>query len=139
MTFSPSAKAGAERTLSTHLLRAESCQTRKPPRCAVSELGERGEKRLRFRKLGKLRRRRKAFERGGEDAVGFERVADRMIELRQRQRRAQLERTRALFAGDCDGRLQIAAGAIWIRWSRSMSGDGSFYFEGNSRLGDVGL
>jgi hypothetical protein len=34
-------------------------------------LGERGEKRLRFRNLGKLRRRRKAFERGGEDYEWF--------------------------------------------------------------------
>jgi hypothetical protein len=69
---------------------------------------------LRFCNLGKLRRRRKAFERGGEDVVGFERAAGRMIELRQRQRRAQLERWRALFAGDGDGRLQIAASAIRV-------------------------
>jgi hypothetical protein len=37
-----------------------------------------------------------------------------LIQPRQRQRRAQLERTRALFAGDGDGRLQITAGAIRV-------------------------
>src|ERR1700688_3443782 len=37
-----------------------------------------------------------------------------MIEFRQRERRAQLERTRALFAGDGDGRFQITAGAIRV-------------------------
>jgi hypothetical protein len=69
-----------------------------------------------FFDLRKFQRRRKAFERGGEDFAGFERAAGRMIELRQRQRRTQLKRTRALFAGDGDGdgRLRIAAGAIRI-------------------------
>ena len=38
----------------------------------------------------------------------------RMIELRQRQCRAQPEHTRALVASDGDGRLQIAAGAIRV-------------------------
>ena len=47
--------------------------------------------------------------------MGFEEEAVRTRELRQRQRRAQLERKRALFAGNGDGRLQIAAGAIWGR------------------------
>ena len=46
-----------------------------------------GEQLLRFCDFGKLGRRREAFERGGEDVVGFERTADRMMELRQRQRR----------------------------------------------------
>ena len=38
----------------------------------------------------------------------------RLIQPRQRRRRAQLERTRALVAGDGDGRFQITAGAIRI-------------------------
>ena len=82
-------------------------------RSSLRRFRECSEKSLSFFDLRKFRRRRKAFERGGEDVVGFERAAGR-IELRQRQRRAQLERTRALFAGYGDGRLQIAAGVVWV-------------------------
>jgi hypothetical protein len=70
------------------------------------------EKSLGFFDLRKFRGRRKTFERGGEDVVRFEGAVGRLIQPRQRQRRAQLHRTRALFAGDGDGRFQITAGAI---------------------------
>ena len=40
---------------------------------------------------------------GGEDVVGFEGAVGRLIQPRQRQRRAQLERTRALFAVSANG------------------------------------
>ena len=40
----------------------------------------------------------------------FEGAVGRLIQPRQRQRRAQLHRTRTLFAGDGDGRFQIRAG-----------------------------
>jgi hypothetical protein len=40
--------------------------------------------------------------------------SSRLVELRQRQRRAQFERTCALFAGDGDRRLQIARGALRV-------------------------
>jgi hypothetical protein len=66
------------------------------------------EERLRLTNLGKFWRRRKAFEGLGKGAVGLERESRRLVELRQRQRRAQFERTCALFAGDGDCRLQIA-------------------------------
>ena len=49
-----------------------------------------------------------------KDVVRFEGAVGRLIQPRQRQRRAQLERTRALFAGDGDGRFQITAGAIRV-------------------------
>ena len=44
----------------------------------------------------------------------FEGAVGRLIQPRQRQRRAQLERPRALFAGDGDGCFQITAGAIRV-------------------------
>jgi hypothetical protein len=53
---------------------------------AVRKLAE---QRLRFGDLGHLRRRRKAFERGGENGVGLSEAAGRLIELRQLQRRLQ--------------------------------------------------
>jgi hypothetical protein len=64
------------------------------PRCAklgsrqvARLLGERGEKRLRFHNLGKLRRRHEAFERRGEHGVG--RTSGRLVKLCQRQRGTQ--------------------------------------------------
>ena len=81
-------------------------------RSSLRRFRECSEKSLGFFDLRKFRGRRKTFERGGEDVVRFEGVVGRLIQPRQRQRRAQLERTRALFAGDGDGRPQIAAGAV---------------------------
>jgi len=48
------------------------------------ELSERGKKRLRFRDLGQFRRRREALHRAGQDVIGLEGTAGRMIQLRQR-------------------------------------------------------
>ena len=53
--------------------------------------------------LWKFWRRRKAFERGRENGVGVGGAAGRLIELRQRQRRAQLEAPRLLLLRDRDG------------------------------------
>ena len=83
-------------------------------RSSLRRFRECSEKSLGFFDLRKFRGRRKTFERGGEDVVRFEGAVGRLIQPRQRQRRAQLERTRALFAGDGDGRFQITAGAIRV-------------------------
>jgi hypothetical protein len=60
-------------------------------------LGERGEKRLRFRNLGKLRRRRKAFERRREDVMGVRGAACGVEMLRQRDRGLEFEGAGALL------------------------------------------
>jgi hypothetical protein len=83
-------------------------------RSSLRRFREYSEKSLGFFDLRKFRGRRKTFERGGEEVVRVEGAVGRLIQPRQRQRRAQLERTRALFAGDGDGRFQITAGAIRI-------------------------
>ena len=49
------------------------------------------EERLRFHDLGKLRRRRKAAERGREDGMGGGGAVCTLIKLRQCQRRAEFE------------------------------------------------
>ena len=59
--------------------------------------------RLRLGDLGHFRRRRKAFERGREDGVGFGGAAGRLVELGERERREQLEASRALVLRDGDG------------------------------------
>ena len=61
-------------------------------------LRKRREQRLRLGDLGHFRGRRKAFERGREDGVGIGGAAGRLIELRQRERRAQFETARRLAA-----------------------------------------
>ena len=66
-------------------------------------LRQRRQQRLRLGDLRHLRRRRKAFERGRENGVGVRGATDRLVELRQRQRRAQLEAARALLFRDGDG------------------------------------
>jgi hypothetical protein len=58
---------------------------------------------LRFRDLGEFRRRREAFERRREDGGRPGGAAARLIKLRQRQRRAQLEAPRLLLLRDGDG------------------------------------
>ena len=83
-------------------------------RSSLRRFRECSEKSLGFFDLRKFRGRRKTFERRSEDVVRFEAPVGRLIKLCQRQRRAQLERTRALFAGDGDGRFQITAGAIRV-------------------------
>ena len=64
---------------------------------------ERRQQRLRLGDLGHFRRRRKAFERRREDGVGLDGAAGRLIELGERQRRAQFEAARALLLRDGDG------------------------------------
>ena len=59
--------------------------------------GECSQQRLRLGDLGHFRRRRKAFERGREDGVGFGGAAGRLIELGERKRRAQTEAARSLL------------------------------------------
>src|SRR5271166_4566109 len=54
--------------------------------------GERREQRLRFGYGWKQRRRRKAFEGGGERVIGFHGSAGRSQKLRQRERGSQAER-----------------------------------------------
>ena len=61
------------------------------------------QQRLRLGDLRHLGRRREAFERGREDGVSIGQTADRLVELGQRQRRAQLEAARALLFCDSDG------------------------------------
>ncbi len=65
--------------------------------------GQRREQRLRLGDLWHFRRRRKAFERGREDGVGFGGAGGRLIELGERKRRAQFETARALLLRDGDG------------------------------------
>ena len=62
-----------------------------------------GEQRLRFLDLRKFRRRRKAFERGREHGMGVGGAIGRLIELRQRERRAQLVAPRLLLLRNGDG------------------------------------
>ena len=69
----------------------------------IVTLGERREQRLRLGDLRHFRRRRKAFERGREDGMGFGGAAGRLIELGERKRRAQFEAARALLLRDRDG------------------------------------
>ena len=70
----------------------------------ISEAGLRQsrEKRLSFRDLGHFRRRSESFERGGENCVPFDGAAGRLVEPRQRQRRAQFETARTLLLRDRD-------------------------------------
>ena len=65
------------------------------------------EQRLRFRYLRKFRRRREAFERGGEHGVGIGGAAGRLVELRQ---------LRAPLAG----RSYARPAAVRRRWRRGM-------------------
>ena len=69
----------------------------------LSVVGERLEQRLRLGDLGKLRRRRKAFQRRPENVVGVDRAAGGLVELGQRQRGAQLEAAGLLLLRDGDG------------------------------------
>ena len=66
-------------------------------------LRQRREQRLRLVDLGHFRRRRKAFEGGREDGVGVGGAGGRLVELGERQRRAQFEAARALLLRDSDG------------------------------------
>jgi hypothetical protein len=69
----------------------------------MSAIAAGSEQRLRFCDFRKLRRRRKAFKRRGEDGVRLGSAADALIKLRQRERRAQLETFCLLLLRDGDG------------------------------------
>src|SRR6516162_4725655 len=73
------------------------------PAPSTSSSRQRGEKRLRFRDLGKFRGRRKALERGREQGVGVLRTARGVIKSSQIESCAQLETARLLLLrdGDC--------------------------------------
>ena len=84
---------------------------REPPfRCereigftALSALRQTLHQRLRLGDLGHFGRRRKTFERAGEDGARFGLPKSRLIKLRERQRGAQAEAARALPFRDGDG------------------------------------
>jgi len=78
-------------------------------------VNERIEKFLCFRNLGKLRRRRKTFERGSKDAVDVEEAVAGLVKFRQRQRRTQLEALRLLLLGNGDGGAEGVLGRRCIR------------------------
>jgi hypothetical protein len=59
-------------------------------------VGGRREQRLSLRDLRHLRRRRETFQRGREHGAGFQWAAGRLIELGERERRAEGEAARAL-------------------------------------------
>ena len=66
-------------------------------------LRQRRQQRLRLGDLRHFRRRRKAFERGREDGVGVGGAGGRLVELGERQRRAQFKTARGLLLRDGDG------------------------------------
>ena len=76
--------------------------------CGLDLLGlrQRREQRLRLGDLRHFGRRRKAFERGREDSVGVGGTAGRLVELGERERRAQAEAACALFLRDRDRGLE---------------------------------
>jgi hypothetical protein len=61
------------------------------------------EQRLRLGDLGHCRGRREAIERGREDGARFDGAGCRLVELRQRKRRAKFKTARALLLRDGDG------------------------------------
>src|SRR5277367_6810087 len=69
----------------------------------------------RLRELRKLPRRRKALERGREDVMRLDRTGGRLIELRERERRAQFEAARPLLSRDGDGELERFLGRGEVR------------------------
>src|SRR5208282_3008244 len=69
-------------------------------------LRERREQRLRLGDLRQVRRRRKAFERGGQRVARLDRAGGRLKELGERERGAQTEAPRALLLRDGDGGLE---------------------------------
>ena len=64
------------------------------------------QQRLRLGDLRHFGRRRKAFERGREDRLSIDQTAGRLVELRERQRRAQTPTARALLLCDGEGGLE---------------------------------
>src|SRR5262249_8206529 len=65
-------------------------QTRMSPARSIGSGGQRGEKRLRFRDLGKFRGRRKALERSREHGMSVGGAVRLVIRARHGERRAEL-------------------------------------------------
>src|SRR5262249_38325335 len=80
-------------------------------------IGQGGEQRLRFGYLGEFQGRRKAFERRCEHSVRLASAAGRLIKLRQRQRRLQLEALRRLLLRDGDGGEEGFFSPPRVRWT----------------------
>ena len=72
---------------------------------------DRHQQSLRLGDLGHLGRRRKTFERGGEDGVGVGGATGRLAELGQRQPGLQAEAAGALLARDREGSMIGVLGA----------------------------
>ena len=66
-------------------------------------LGQCRDQRLRLGDLRHFQRRRKAFERRREGSVGVGGAVGRLVELGERERRAQFEAARSLLPRDSDG------------------------------------
>jgi hypothetical protein len=85
------------------------------PRPPEAELRQTLQQRLRLCELRHLRRRGKAFERGREDGVRFNRLAGRSEEFGECKRRLQAETAGALLSGDVDGGPEGLLGGGGIR------------------------
>src|SRR5215467_1944354 len=75
-----------------------------------------GEKHLRFRGLGKFRRRRKAFECRSENGVRVGGTVRALIKPRERQRGAQLETFRLLLLRDGNSSEKRLLRRPHVRW-----------------------
>src|SRR5215469_15299908 len=82
---------------------------------SIGSRRQRAKKRLRFRDLGKFWARRKAVQRRREQGMSIGGSVRRVIELRQRERRAQLETARLLLLRDGDCREERILGRGRIR------------------------
>src|SRR6516162_6243202 len=98
--FSARAESGltgvASGTTAVRAIAAIAWGARNRLHCPKRPLSQTLHQRLRLGDLGHFRRCRKAFERGREDGVGFSGAAGRLAELGERERREQLEASRAL-------------------------------------------
>ena len=83
-------------------LQMKSALTRSDVGLYLFSLSKRPEQSLRLGDLRHFQRRRKAFERGRERVVPFDRAAGRLVELGEQQRGAQFEAARSLPARDVD-------------------------------------
>jgi hypothetical protein len=100
-----SAASDAKQTLRTDSLRLVADYA-----LAAAGLHQRREQRLRLGDHRHLRRRRKAFERGRKDSVGFDETVGRLIKLGERKRRKQLEGPGALLFRDSEGGFESVFG-----------------------------
>jgi hypothetical protein len=90
-----------------------------PSRCAP----ERGEKRLRLGDLREFRRRRKAFERWCQNRMRVGGTVDRLIKLRQRQRRLEFEAFGFLLLRNGDSGVESFLRRALIKSGRESGGE----------------